>query len=147
MQLNEAQISASKLADVFSGAFMDVSELEENFFSVKAEALQVRVKVDSKRKYIILEIAQVLYNISLEEASKIANKINSERMLARIFFVEIEGALLMIADYYLSFDRGLIAYHLVNTVKFFEGVVLDCVRENFLDNLNRQRPIKSLDGN
>lgn len=37
MQLNEAQISASKLADVFSGAFMEVSALEENYFVVGAE--------------------------------------------------------------------------------------------------------------
>ncbi len=140
MQLNEAQISASKLADVFSGAFMEVSELEENYFVVGTETVPVEVKVNSERKYIKLEIVQRMNNISIEKATKITNKINSERLLARFFCLEIEDtdAVLMVADYHLSFDRGLIAYHLVNSVKFFERIFVACVRENFLDNLKPQ---------
>lgn len=97
----------------------------------------VEVNVSNERKYIKLEIVQRLNNISIEKATEITNKINSERLLARFFCVEIEDrdAVLMVADYYLSFDRGLIAYHLVNALKFFERIVVGCVRENFMDNL------------
>lgn len=135
MQLNEAQINASKLADVFSGAFMEVTDLNGNSFEVKAERVPVKVTIDEDRKYINLEIIQRLKNITIEQAIMLANKINAEVIMARFYIVEVEGMLLLVADYLQNYERGLLAYHLVDNLKTFEKVVVSKFKENYWDYL------------
>lgn len=135
MQLSESQVSASKLADIFSQAFIDTSDLDATEFKVQGENVRIGIEVDSDRKLIKMRIIQMLANLSLSKAANIMNVINSEKILAKFSAVEYEGNVFLDADYVISYEKGLIAYHLISNVKFFEKVVVASVREYLLDYL------------
>lgn len=135
MQLSESQVSASKLADIFNQAFIDTSDLDSNEFKVKGETVPVGIEVDSDRKLIKMRIVEILAGLSLPEAASIMNEINSQRILAKFSAVEYEGHIFLDADYVMSYEKGLIAYHLISNVKFFEKIVVASIREYLLDYL------------
>lgn len=135
MQLSESQVSASKLADIFSNAFMEVSELTENEFKVKPENFVVDVRVESEKKNITVSKMFVLNNISLEQAALMANDVNGRVFMVRFIAGNIEEYVVLVVDYAMTYEKGLIAHQLVNNVRWFEKATFQCVYEFFRDYL------------
>ena len=134
-QLTENEVSISSLVDVFQSAFMKVSEIEDNKFSVKCETVHMNINVDNERKFIKIMFFQLLDGISYKEAALIANKINNEKILVRFTAYEYKGKVGIFVDYTMSYEEGLIAFQLVNNTKWVERILVDSILKYFNDYL------------
>lgn len=125
MQLAESQVNSSSLAEVFSAAFMDVSDLDSDSFRVNGEKLTIVVELDHQRKYIKFCVLNRLQNINLDEASIILNKMNFEYIFAKFCAIEHAGCLYFTSHYFMSYKKGLMKYQLVDNFRNFEKVTLE----------------------
>lgn len=125
MQLAESQVSPSSLAEVFSAAFMDVSDLDSDSFRVNGEKLTIMVELDQHRKYIRFCVLNRMQNINIDEASTILNKMNFEYVFAKFSAIEHAGFLYFTSHYFMSYKKGLIKYQLVDNVRNFEKVTIE----------------------
>ena len=131
MQLSESQVTGSKLADVFNGAFMEVTHLDGNELKIRPERIQINVRVIDAQKRIMFSLYQALKDISLNQAALIVNKLNNDLSLVRMYVVEYQGEIIFAADYAMNYERGILAYHIVDNIKWFEKIATHAVVEHF----------------
>lgn len=131
MQLSESQVTGSKLADLFNGAFMEVTHLDGSELKVRPERVQVNVRVVDDQKKIIFTLYQALKDISLTQAALIVNKLNNELSFVRMYVVDYNGEIIFVADYTMNYERGVLAYHIVDNIKWFEKITIHAVIEYF----------------
>lgn len=134
MQLSESQVNASRLADIFANAFIEVSDLTENSFMVKPENAKILVEVDVDKKAIVISAFQTLKDISLQEAAMITSQLNTNYIMVRFYVMEVEGRILLGMDHRMTYERGLIAFHLVSNVKWFEKIAFQGIVDSLRDN-------------
>lgn len=133
-QLAENEVSIKSLVDCFSSAFMKVVDVEEEAFWVVGESLKTKVSLDEKRKYLRLSIIyQLSGNITPALAAEQCNKVNNDYIVIRFSALDLEGTQCVLSTYYMTFEEGLVAFHLVKMVKKFEQFTVDALREYMAD--------------
>ncbi len=133
-QLAENEVSIKALVDSFASAFMKVVDEESDSFWVVGDSLKTKVALDEKRKYLRLSI---IYELSKQPApdivANLCNKVNNDYIVIRFSAVEIEGSQCIASTYYMTFEEGLVVFHLIKMVKKFEQFTVDALREYMAD--------------
>lgn len=133
-QLTESEVSIKSLVDIFNSAFVKVMDETSESFWVQGENLKTKIKVDEKRLHLRLSIVyQLAVKPTLTEAIRLANIINGEYLFIRFSIFESEGDILVASDYYMTYEEGLVCYHIVKNAKRFEQLTVQAIREYYND--------------
>jgi hypothetical protein len=125
----EEDIDRSTLGDLFSRAFMRVTyDKDGDLWAQDYDAPKVMITVDLVRRMIRLAAAwRYKQGIDQDARRSLAARTNDAFMAARFRAVEPD---LFVAEYYLSFEKGLLAAQLVHSLKFFGRITQSAVREH-----------------
>jgi hypothetical protein len=135
-QLTESEVSIKSLVGIFDSAFVKVLDETSESFWVQGENLKTKIKPDEKRKYLRFSIVyQLAVKPTLAEAIRLANTINGEYLFIRFSIYESEGDILVASDYYMTYEEGLVSFHLIKIAKRFEELTVEALREYFKDYL------------
>jgi hypothetical protein len=126
--LAEEDIDRATLGDLFSRAFMRVSYDQDGDLWVQdTEAPKLMINVDVARRMIRIAAAWRFKQASDPDAwQRLAARTNNALMVARFRAVEQ----LFVAEYFLSYEKGLLAAQLVHSLKLFGRITLAAVREH-----------------
>lgn len=134
MQLTEAQVTAAKLVDLFSQAYIDTYGLDGDQFYVKGDVFNTRITVDSNKKIIGFLFLMPLENSSSKNIFQKVNMMNDRMLFVRFSTAEDQGKSILFADYHMTFEKGIMNYHIINMSKKFENIVVGAVREFVIEN-------------
>jgi hypothetical protein len=126
--LAEEDIDRATLGDLFSRAFMRVSYDQDGDLWVQdTEAPKLMINVDVARRMIRIAAAWRFKQASDPDAwQRLAARTNNAFMVARFRAVEQ----LFVAEYFLSYEKGLLAAQLVHSLKLFGRITHAAVREH-----------------
>ncbi|WP_151814556.1 hypothetical protein [Acinetobacter junii] len=124
MILNEANINVSSIADVFNQAFMDISDIESDRFNIRGEQTTFRCIVDTKHKRIEFMDFTNAGDLAWHQLDKTINKLNEDLVFASFSLVKLDdGRLGVYSKHELTFERGIITYHIVAQARMFEKLI------------------------
>jgi hypothetical protein len=125
----EEDIDRATLGDLFSRAFMRVTyDNDGDLWAQDYDAPKVMITVDLVRRMIRLAAAWRYKQGTDQDARlRLAARTNDAFMAARFRAVEPD---LFVAEYYLSYEKGLLAAQLVHSLKFFGRITQSAVREH-----------------
>lgn len=137
MYLQENEITTKKIVEIFTGAFMEVSDVTESRITVKGIdfPFPLRVTLDAERKLIRFADFNRLHRITEREAALICNEINKSIVLARLYAMTANDMVLSVCECDMTFDRGLIPYHLMANFRLFEKIAGHAVQNYFMNYL------------
>ncbi len=135
-QFAENEVSIQALVDSCESAYIKVIEKNNESFRIEGENLKVRIFIDETRHFLQLSIIYLLSGkISLSDAVALANKVNDEFIFIKFAVFENEGDIYIESRYYMTYETGLIVFHLIHMIKKFEKYTVDALREYFNDYL------------
>lgn len=113
MFLQENEVNTKKIVEIFNGAFMDVSDMDENKFNAKGVdfPFPLRISLDAERKVIRFTDFNRLHKITKREAVLICNEINKSITPARFYVTTANDMLISVCEYEMTFEKGVIHYH------------------------------------
>ena len=125
----EEDVDRSTLGDLFSRAFMRVTyDKDGDLWAQDYDAPKVMITVDLVRRMIRLAAAwRYKQEAEPDARRRLAARTNDAFMAARFRAVEPD---LFLAEYYLSYEKGLLAAQLVHSLKLFGRVAQSAVREH-----------------
>jgi hypothetical protein len=125
----EEDVDRSTLGDLFSRAFMRVTyDKDGDLWAQDYDAPKVMITVDLVRRMIRLAAAwRYREGTDPDARRRLAARTNDAFMAARFRAVEPD---LFLAEYYLSYEKGLLAAQLVHSLKLFGRVAQAAVREH-----------------
>jgi hypothetical protein len=125
----EEDVDRSTLGDLFSRAFMRVTyDKDGDLWAQDYDAPKVMITVDLVRRMIRLAAAwRYKQGADPDARRRLAARTNDAFMAARFRAVEPD---LFLAEYYLSYEKGLLAAQLVHSLKLFGRVAQSAVREH-----------------
>jgi len=138
MYMQEDQVTTQDIIKIFSGAFMDVTDIGENIFSVKGLTLTIplRVILDKDHKSIRFADYSRLHRISEEDAAFICNEVNKTIRLGRTYATTLnDGAVLVACEYDMTYEKGLIPFQVMANFRLFDKIADHVIRNNFVDYL------------
>ena len=135
--IEEDQVNAEALADIFRAAFMDVSAVTGDSFTVKGIQFPFRlaITVEPGHKLISFMDRNRLHRINFDQALHLCNEANLTLGPARFLVMQHQDALVAITHYQMTYERGLVPFHLVASFRTFEYCVGNAVRGLFKDYL------------
>jgi hypothetical protein len=125
----EEDVDRATLGDLFSRAFMRVTyDKDGDLWAQDYDAPKVMITVDLVRRMIRLASAW-RYKQGADPAARrrLAARTNDAFMAARFRAIEPD---LFLAEYYLSYEKGLLAAQLVHCLKLFGRITQSAVREH-----------------
>jgi hypothetical protein len=127
--LAEEDIDRATLGDLFSRAFMRVSyDKDGDLWAQDADAPKVMITVDLVRRMIRIAAAwRFKQGTDFDARQRLAARTNDAFMMARFRAVEPQ---LFLAEYFLSYEKGLLAAQLVHSLKLFGRITQSSVREH-----------------
>lgn len=134
MYLQENEITTKRIIDIFSGAFMEVTGIQENRFSVTGpdSIMSTIVLNQPERKTIHFNHHNRIHRLSEQEAALICNKINGSIVLVRFYASTFDGGEIVISsEYQMTYEKGVIPFHVMANFRLFEKVVPHALRTNF----------------
>ena len=124
MILNEANINVSSVADVFNQAFMDISDIENDRFTVHGERIRFRCIIDSENKRLEFIDVTGLDNLKWHQVDQITHQLNKDLVFVSFSLIKFDdGDLAFISKHELTFERGVITYHIIAQARIFEKLV------------------------
>ena len=135
----EEQVNTARVAEIFEQAFMDVSERAEGRFSVKGVAFPfiLVVKIDDERKVIRFSDFNRLHRITRQEAALLCDEANNQYILARFYTFLHQDAIMVTAEYDMSYEKGVIPFQIISNFRLFERIAGSAVRDLFKDHLRQ----------
>ncbi len=128
--IEEKDVTSESISDLFKSAFFKVSDIDEKKkFLVEGDTIDITVDVDNEQKWIRFYLLYVVDDKSLEELLLATNHANERKTLVRFFIVKQDDLILLVADYTMSYETGVIPFQVVNIAKFFEKVGVYGIRE------------------
>jgi hypothetical protein len=127
--LPEEDIDRATLGDLFSRAFFRVSyDKDGDLWAQDSDAPRVMITVDLVRRMIRIAAAwRFKQGTDSDAHQRLAARTNAAFMMARFQVVEPE---LFVAEYFLSYEKGLLGAQLVHSVKLFGRITQSAVREH-----------------
>ena len=131
--LAEDTISTQSIYELFRSAFMRVELDDDGDVRVHTEnGPRIWVLVDDKRFHLRL-LCSYRFDSEATEYQKMefANKLNDSMVMVR-FAVDGDS---LIVDYYLSYEEGILPYHIVSGVRRMSKIVTSAIAENDVQNI------------
>jgi hypothetical protein len=127
--LAEEEVDRATLGELFARAFIRVSyDQDGDLWAQECDAPRAMVTVDLVRRMIRIAAAWRFKQESDAEArQRLAARANNALWIVRFRVVEPQSFL---AEYYLCFEKGLLAAQLVHSLKLFGRVTLSAIREH-----------------
>lgn len=127
--LAEEDIDRATLGDLFSRAFMRVSyDKDGDLWVQDADAPKLMITVDLVRRMIRIAAAwRFRQGTDPDAGQRLAARTNNAFMVVRFRAVEPP---LFVAEYFLSYEKGLLAVQLVHSLKLFGRITQSAVREH-----------------
>jgi hypothetical protein len=127
--LAEEDIDRATLGDLFSRAFMRVSyDKDGDLWVQDADAPRLMITVDLVRRMIRIAASwRFKQGTDPDARQRLAACTNNAFMVARFRVFEPQ---LFVADYFLSYEKGLLAAQLVHSLKLFGRITQSAVREH-----------------
>lgn len=138
MYLQESEITTKKIKDIFSGAFLDVEEINEDGFSIKGpdSVISTRIFNQLERKIIHFRHTIEIYRISEQGAAIICNEINTTSNMVKLSaFTYDSGEITITSTYQMTYEKGLIPFQVMSNYRFFEKIVPHVLRTHFSEYL------------
>lgn len=137
MCLREDEVTTERIIKIFTGAFMDISDVEEGRFSVKGtdSTFAIRITVDIERKAIRFADFTGLHRISEQEAALICNELNRTINLARFYATKTDDLVIYASEYDMTFEKGVIPYQIMSNFRWFDKIVAHVIRSHFANYL------------
>lgn len=131
--LEENQVTAKKLIEMFEAAFMEVADIEEGRFSVRGVQFPflIGISVDAEKKRIRFTDYNPLHRITLENAAILCNEATKGLALARFYAFEYKQSLMAACQYDMSFEKGVIPFQVISNFRLFERVAGSAVQDIF----------------
>ncbi|MDX1525887.1 MAG: hypothetical protein R3273_06570 [Pseudidiomarina maritima] len=118
--LDENEVTAKRLSEIFEAAFMKPKIDEDGDILVDRGAVKIYVQVNEDKKIItFISMFGLSEGASEYDQLKFFNKLNSDLILAR--YQLMKGKL--IVDYQMPYEGGLIPHAFMNSFNLFELVV------------------------
>jgi len=127
-KIPEDQVTPPTLQSFFKAAFMKADVDEDGDIKVKSDAgITVWISIEAERK-LLKYVATYGFkdDTSEEERLQLVNTLNDNVILVR-FSVPRDDVLM--ADYYLYYEEGIIPYQIVNTLRHFANITVKAIRE------------------
>lgn len=134
MYLQENEITTKKISEIFSGAFLEVTEIKDNGFSVTGpdSVITTRILNNPERKEIYFSHHNGMERITEQEAALICNKINGAITLVRFYASTWgNGQIVVSSEYQMTYEKGLIPFQVMANLRLFEKVVPHVLRTHF----------------
>lgn len=130
--LQEEELSVDTLAKIFKRAFIKTSVDEDGDIVAVWSDARIWVILDEKRKFISF-LMRYGFKEDANESLKLelVNTMNSNYLLTRF---KANGKTLS-ADYWLSYEEGILPYQLINSFKRFANIVPEAVSKHDKDDL------------
>lgn len=129
--LTEEQVTAQTISELLSRAFIENEIDEDGDIVVTLDNFTSLIVVDTDRKLLKFGMSFTLYAGDEEQKNAYANRLNMNYIFAS-FYVRNDSA---VGEYYLPFDRGVLAYHIIYTVRKMHDLVPDVLAMGDDDNL------------
>lgn len=132
--LAEEDIDRATLGDLFSRAFIRVSyDKDGDLWAQDSDAPKVMITVDLVRRMIRIAAAWRFKQGTDPDARQgLAVRANDAFLMVRFRAVEPQ---LFLAEYYLFYEKGLLAAQLVHSLKLFGRITQSAVREHGSEDL------------
>ena len=127
MYIVETEITSTRIAEIFSSAFFDVSDITDVGFSVRGSAFLISVHVDVPRKTIAFSDISQLHHISTAEALIICNDLNRKTNLFRAWLLTVPDKVVIALDYQMTFEREVSPFHVVSVFRRFDRLATQAV--------------------
>ena len=133
--IDEQNVTAAALAEVFRSAYMDVYPVGEHSFAVKGVQFpfQLGVSVEPTHKLISFMDQNPLYRLELASVLLLCNEANKSLGPARFFAIQRETILGVVTHYQFTYERGVLPFHVVTAFGTFEQCAGSAVRGLFKD--------------
>jgi hypothetical protein len=126
--LPEDQVTSAQLQQFFKAAFMKAEVDEDGDIKVKTDAgITVWISIEGERQ-LLKYVATYGFKEDATEVDRLqlVNTLNDNVILVR-FSVPRDDVLM--ADYYLYYEGGVIPYQVVNTLRHFANITVKAIRE------------------
>jgi len=124
--LAESEVTTSNLDKLFKQAFFKTSLDRDGDLIVQSDGPRVIVTVDQEKKLVkFMAVYGLRQTAALEHKLALVNRMNNEIIYVR-FSVPRED--LLVADYFLLFQQGILAFQLVSSLRLFARVVPAAIR-------------------
>ncbi|MDE2845951.1 MAG: YbjN domain-containing protein [Gemmatimonadota bacterium] len=128
--ISENQVTTETLVALFERAFYKVQVDSDGDVVITVDGNIVYVSVIENLNLLrYVTVFQVRESVSTESKLALVNHLNDDYILCRFSIYEQQPDLL-IADYYLSFEKGITAFQIVTSLRLFARVAPDAVRNN-----------------
>lgn len=133
--IEEQNVTAVALSEVFRAAYMDVHAVNEHSFTVKGLQFpfHLGISVEPGHKLVSFLDQNRLYRIDKADALALCNEANANLGPARFFVFQHQTGLVVVTHYQLTFERGIFPFHLITTFRTFEQCVGSALSGLFKD--------------
>jgi len=132
--LPEAGVTPARLQRFFKSAFMKAEVDDDGDVKVKSDVgITVWISIEAERK-LLKYVATYGFKEDATEVDRLqlVNTLNDNVILVR-FSVPRDDVLM--ADYYLYYEEGIVPYQIVNTLRHFANITVKAIREYDSDDL------------
>ena len=126
--LSEAGVTPARLQRFFKDAFLKAEIDEDDDVKVRTDAgITVWISIEAERK-LLKYVATYGFKEDATEVDRLqlVNTLNDNVILVR-FSVPRDDVLM--ADYYLYYEEGIVPYQIVNTLRHFANITVKAIRE------------------
>lgn len=115
----EAEVTAENLQALFTRAYYSTSIDEDGDIRVQTDGPNVFIIIDNEKKHLLFNVFYGFKeNVSLADKYELANILNYTRGFLR-FSVPENAVDTLNIDYRLQYEQGILAFHIVLTVRAF----------------------------
>ena len=127
--LTEGEVSATKLQQIFNAAYVKAELDDDGDLRITTDAgPKAIVTVDADRRILrFMSLYRLREDAPEEETHAFVNKMNDDVILVRF---SVTRRHVLMADYYLSYEEGVLPYKVVKTLKMFGRVALGAIRQH-----------------
>mgnify|MGYP003599448323 FL=1 len=133
--LPESSINLNRIFSILKNAFLKPELEGEGEIRVHLENCIALISLDSDKKLIYMH-AIFRFNDGARESDKFSfvNKLNQQMIVCRFYTAgNSNGAL--ISDYCLNYEEGLVPFHVVDALKWLNGVTIAAIKQHDDKNL------------
>lgn len=129
MQLTEAQVTSSNLANALNNAFMDTDSLDSESFKVQLDHYKYKIVIDKDRKFIRISDFNNISHMNKSTAVDVINTLNNQYIFVKFYAMEFSDGLVLVSEHDLSYEKGLNLFHLVDCLKKMDSIIFNIVKE------------------
>lgn len=133
--IEENEVTTDILVDLFEQAFYETSVDSDGDVLVNVDTYKVFVILDQDRKLLkYMALHAVKESASPESKLALVNKLNDEYIFCR-FSIHGQNSNQLIADYFLSYEKGVTGYQIIRSLRLFGRLVPASIRDCDEDDL------------